>query len=167
MIKQYRNSYNLFDKDNTTVGWTSSTGTTTADTFGAQFKFTLSGQTKITIKANATLPHSYSLCWYNDSDTFISRTHYATAAMGQANTANVPANAASCVFQVSCGSSPSDVMTQEMLNSYNLMLNSGKYAYPYESYNTIGWYTLGYRVYSSGAWGIIASDKKYSGGSWG
>lgn len=164
-MKMYRNSVNLFDKNNTTVGWTSGTGVTTADTFGAQYKFDLTNITSIVVKANATLPNSYSFCWYDSNDTFISRTHFGSSAMSNVNSAIVPANATSCVFQVSCGSAVTDVMTQEMLDSYQLMLNFGTLSYPYEPFNVIDWYSYYYNKYN-GYWQSGNSSKEYSGGSW-
>lgn len=166
-MKMYRNSLNLFDKDNTEQGWISASGEILVATYGAMFTFTLSEQTEITINATGTPPYSYEIAWYDTSDNFISRSFFSAGNVDHPNTAKVPTNAAKATFVVSCSSASSAVITQEMLDSYLIILSYGQIIIPYEPYNVVDWYTTGYSKYSNGAWGAATADKKYSGGEWG
>ena len=130
---------NLYDSAATNIGyWISSTGAITSPpnaTYGAITNKIKVDVEQYTIWYYGTRPYSYSICWYDNTDTFISRSHYSYTEMAQPSVVSVPNNAASFIFQVSNGSNTgTDVITTDIISSFKIMLNTGSTALPYEPY---------------------------------
>ena len=113
--------------------WTDSAGTTQYEDYGYQCNLLWSGG-DITAKAYGELPDSYSACFYDSSDTFISRTHFTSEYMGNANTISVPNGTAKIIFQVSCPTT--EYIEYDTVHSYKIMVNSGSTPKPYTPYGT-------------------------------
>ena len=143
MLTQYHVSKNLFDEDNATFGyWTNSSGQTVVGVYGAQYRIDLTNISTLTAKAHGVAPYSLGFCWYQSDDTFISRDHFATETT-EAKTVTVPNNADYVVFQASCPTQTR--LTPQMLASFEIMLNEGQTALPYESYGNT-WNEIPYRI---------------------
>ena len=113
--------------------WTDSAGTTHNEGYGYQCNLLWSGG-DITAKVHGELPYSYSACFYDSSDAFISRTHFTSEYMGNANTISVPSGTAKIIFQVACPTT--EYIEYDTVHSYKIMVNSGSTPKPYTPYGT-------------------------------
>ena len=125
---------NLINPDDFTLGqWTNSSGVVSSQTYGAISDKIEINALKYTVKGHGeTYPYSCSFCWYDNNDSFISRTHYSTSIIN-AKTPTVPNDAAYFKFQVS--TSEQTAITLDIIKNFKIMLNEGSTALPYEPPN--------------------------------
>ena len=118
---------NLFDENDVYFGdWIGSNGTVQHDQpYAAAYEIDTSDIENISVYAYGTKPFSYSICTYN-GDTFIARSHIIGTNTGKVNAISV-ATATKVIIQVAKGSSLSDVITQDDVNSYKMFVVSGNY----------------------------------------
>lgn len=131
-------SLNLFDENDVYFGdWIGSSGTVQHNQpYAAAYGIDVTDIEYLTVYAYGEKPFSYSICLYN-GDTFISRNHITGTSTGNVNTISVD-TATKVIVQVAKGSSLSDVITHDDVNSYKMFVVEGEYASetlpPYEPY---------------------------------
>lgn len=115
--------------------WTGSFGGKNSAKYAARTQ-NLPAVPSLAVSVNSeTIPFSYSIIWVDSNDTFIRRDHIGIKTeISLPQTFTAPNNAVYYYMQISCGSTQSDIMTKEILDSYKIMLNTGSTALPYEPY---------------------------------
>ena len=128
---------NLLNPDSFTLGiWISSTGNKQQNQpYGAISENIPISETSYTVlKHGETTPFSFSFCWYTENDTFILREHFTSTDTSTTITVTPPSNAAYFIYQVANGSGSAYTITIDIIKGYELMLNGGSTALPYEPY---------------------------------
>lgn len=136
MADSQRKSYNLFDKDDVTFNsWYSANGTITQPAiYGCITAMIPVTTDTLTISWSGVQPNSYSFVYFDVNGDFIERKHKAITPDDKSYTATTPDGATQFIVQVSCPTN--ERLTQEKLDSFKIMLNTGSQPLPYEPY---GW----------------------------